>query len=294
MTDFEKRSGEYVEMIDEALMAYLPEGDCAQKSVIDAMRYSIGAGGKRIRPILTLETCRVLGGDTKAALPLACAVEMIHTYSLIHDDLPCMDDDDLRRGKPSCHIEFGEDIALLGGDALLTLAFKAAADAPLLSPTQICKATRLIADFSGVRGMIGGQVMDLESEGAHPSIDELSEMQGLKTGALLRLSCALGAICASANEIQSKAVDVYAENLGRSFQITDDILDVTGERAELGKPVGSDVLNDKATFVSLLGLKEAQQRAQQLTDSAKTALRELDSDTEFLNDLCDKLNKRRK
>ena len=294
MTDFEKRNSEYIQMIDEALAEYLPESDVRQINLIDAMRYSIAAGGKRIRPVLVLETCRALGGDVRTALPFACAVEMIHTYSLIHDDLPCMDDDDLRRGKPSCHIQFGEDIALLAGDALLTLAFRAATDADKLSNGQICKAIKQIADYSGIYGMIGGQVMDLEAEGGYPDLEELSEMHALKTGALLRLSCALGAIAANAIDAQMQTIDIFAQNLGINFQITDDILDVTGERAELGKPVGSDVLNDKATYVTVLGLKEAMQRATEHMKKAREALSALNSDTAFLDDLCVKLNERRK
>lgn len=246
-------------MINDALMSRLsvePSG-AGEAKMLEAMRYSVENGGKRIRPMLTLEFCRMCGGSVEAALPLACAIEFIHTYSLIHDDLPCMDDDDMRRGKPSSHIKFGEANALLAGDSLLTFAFQSAGEAEDIPADAVAKAVSLLARASGCAGMIAGQVQDLENENKTVAADDLRSVDILKTGELIRCACQLGCIAAGADDNKLEAARVYAENLGIAFQIVDDILDVTSDEATLGKPVGSDAENCKNTYVSLLGLEEA-------------------------------------
>lgn len=280
----------YTEMINSALLRYLPDSD---DIVSRAMKYSVGNGGKRIRPALVLEFCRVCGGDIESALPLACAVEMIHSYSLIHDDLPCMDDDDFRRGKPSCHIAFGEEYALLAGDALLTLAFETAAGAHL--PAQrVVSAVSELSKAAGWAGMVGGQVLDLQNEGRDDmTVNDLEKTDMLKTGELIRVSCELGCIAAGAGENERNAARAYAAGIGLAFQIIDDILDVTGDESALGKPIGSDESNDKQTYVSLLGIDKSKETAQRLTQSAISALDAFDADTSALEDFADSLIKRK-
>lgn len=247
------------------------------------MWYSLSAGGKRIRPVLMLEFCRVCGGDVKEVLPSACALEMIHTFSLIHDDLPCMDDDDFRRGKPSCHKAYGEAEALLAGDALLNLAFEIIAKGGGLSAeTKITVISELTQDV-GINGMIGGQVVDTSYDG-EMTAELLLEMYGMKTSALLKAACKIGCISANADGTRLKAAETYAEKLGLAFQIIDDILDVSGDEKLLGKPIGSDKESGKTTYVSLFGLEESRRAAEKLT---KEALSELDKfdDNEFLKKL---------
>ena len=219
----------------------------------EAMSYSLMSGGKRIRPVLVLETCRLFGGSIEAALPLACGLEMIHTYSLIHDDLPCMDDDDLRRGKPTNHKVFGEASAVLAGDGLLTAAFEAVAGAEL-PPERVVRAVRALAAAAGPAGMVGGQVLDLLGEGHSLSREEIVQIETLKTGCLLEAAARLGAIAAGSTRAQEEAAAEYARGVGLAFQIRDDVLDVLGDEAEFGKPIGSDAASGKATFVSLCGL----------------------------------------
>lgn len=286
---------EYLEMITSALEQYTYSVEDGQDIVVNAMRYSIQNGGKRIRPMLTLEFCRVCGGDPKTALPFACAVEMIHTYSLIHDDLPCMDDDDLRRGKPSCHKQFGESYALLAGDGLLTLAFETLTQAKDVAPQDIVRAVRILAELAGVNGMIGGQVIDLLSEEKQVDYDTLHCIDRLKTGALIKSAAMLGCIAAGVqDETILSAAKAYAENIGFAFQVVDDILDVTSDTATLGKPVGSDEKNAKSTFVSLLGLEACKRLADKLTTDAVQALAAIPNDTEFLEALANQLAVRKK
>lgn len=286
---------EYLEMITSALEQYTYSVEDGQDIVVNAMRYSIQNGGKRIRPMLTLEFCRVCGGDPKIALPFACAVEMIHTYSLIHDDLPCMDDDDLRRGKPSCHKQFGESYALLAGDGLLTLAFETLTQAKDVAPQDIVRAVRILAELAGVNGMIGGQVIDLLSEEKQVDYDTLHCIDRLKTGALIKSAAILGCIAAGVqDETILSAAKAYAENIGFAFQVVDDILDVTSDTATLGKPVGSDEKNAKSTFVSLLGLEACKTLADKLTTDAVQALAAIPNDTEFLEALANQLAVRKK
>lgn len=281
--------------VNRALDRLVPAADGKYAIVKEAMRYSLEAGGKRIRPILTLAFARAAGGQPEQALPLACAVEMVHTYSLIHDDLPCMDDDDLRRGKPSCHVAFGEANALLAGDGLLTLAFATIAKAPAshrTSPAAALRAAGILADCAGVNGMVGGQVMDLSSEGKLVDGDTLREICRLKTAALLEAACRMGVVSANGGEKLEKLAAAYAQKLGLAFQIVDDILDVTGEEASLGKPIGSDAEQRKCTYVTLYGLDEAKRQADAVTAEAMDLLAQLPK-AEFLMELTQMLLERR-
>ena len=277
-------------MINEALEKYLPEGD---DIVSEAMKYSVRNGGKRIRPMLTLEFCRACGADPEKALPFACAVEMIHTYSLIHDDLPCMDDDDYRRGKPSCHVAFGEANALLAGDALLTLAFETAVKADVASEN-VVRAVKELSYSAGILGMVGGQVLDLQNENKALTLAELEQIHNLKTGELIRVACVLGCVAAGAGEEKIKSAEAYARGIGLTFQIVDDILDVTSDAETLGKPIGSDAENKKTTYVSLLGIEKSKEVAAELTQKAKEALAVYEENTEALSELADNLLIRKK
>ncbi len=281
---------DYLKVINDALEMYMPKGD---DIVSQAIRYSVRNGGKRIRPILTLEFCAACGCDPVSALPFACAVEMIHTYSLIHDDLPCMDDDDYRRGKPSCHIAFGEANALLAGDALLTLAFETASAAELPGES-VVKAIRELSFSAGICGMVGGQVLDLQNENKSITLQELEQIHKLKTGELIRVACVLGCIAARADETKIKAAEDYASGIGLAFQIVDDILDVTSDAETLGKPIGSDAENQKTTYVSLFGVEKSKEIAAELTYKAKAALQVFDSDVSALEQLADNLQSRKK
>lgn len=237
----------------------------------EAMEYSLMAGGKRIRPVLVLETCRMCGGNPQKALPFAAAVEMVHTYSLIHDDLPAMDDDALRRGRPTNHVVYGEATAILAGDGLLTAAFEQLASAEL--PAQrIVDGVRCLAKAAGPEGMVGGQALDMAGEGRALTRRELEQLQSLKTGALIAAAAQLGCIAAGGSGEQLEQVTRYAQALGRAFQVRDDMLDVTSFDAELGKPVGSDRANEKSTFVTALGLSGCEQLMEQLTREAVEAL----------------------
>lgn len=299
MFDFEKRSSEYVEIINKAVSDYMSESAfCDRESsglelMRKAMAYSLENGGKRIRPMLTLEFCRLCGGDYMKALPLAIGIEMIHTYSLIHDDLPCMDDDDMRRGKPSSHKVFGYANALLAGDSLLTLAFETVLSAPGLGGDIKARAGLELAKAAGCSGMIAGQVMDLANEGKKASLDEVKATDKRKTGELIRVSAILGCIAAGADEEKIIAAEKYCEKIGLAFQIVDDILDVTSDEETLGKPIGSDSEKEKSTYVSLLGLEESSRYASELTEKAKEALEIFGSEGEFLLELADRLSGRK-
>ena len=252
-------------------------------NLYDSMTYSLLAGGKRIRPVLTVEVCRMCGGDVQQALPFACAVEMIHTYSLIHDDLPCMDDDDLRRGKPTNHKVYGEATAVLAGDGLLTAAFETALDGGRdLPPQRVVEAAACLAHAAGAQGMVGGQALDMAAEGRAVTRWDVEQLQKLKTGALLSAAAEMGCIVAGGGEAQRKAVGRYAKKLGLAFQVRDDMLDVEGDQATLGKPVGSDQANEKTTFVSLLGMDGCRELVEKLTEEAVTALSDFE-DAGFLS-----------
>lgn len=282
-----------IRLVERHLLSFLPEARNGQESVVDAMEYSLSNGGKRIRPVLALEFAKVCGGDRNTCLPFGCAVEFIHTYSLIHDDLPCMDNDDMRRGKPSCHKQFSEETALLAGDALLTHAFDIIADADDIDSDKKCMAISLLAQNSGVNGMIGGQVIDLIFEKADPSIKELLTVYRLKTGALISAACLLGCISAGANDEQMSAASNFAYSLGVAFQIQDDILDIIGDEKKLGKPIGSDANNNKTTYVTKVGIEKAKADVERLTDIAIDSLKCF-KDSEFLKELALSLINREK
>lgn len=253
--------------------------------VLDAMNYSIKNGGKRIRPLLTLYFSELFGGDREAAIKLGCALEMIHTYSLIHDDLPCMDNDDMRRGKPSCHIAFGEANALLAGDALLTEAFFLATQSGIV-PENANLAVKFLSEFAGVRGMVMGQVLDLQFENSEPNLDEIKKMYSLKTCALLKCACVLGYLTGDkVNFEQIDKICKYAENLGIAFQIKDDILDIISDSQTLGKPVGSDEKNNKPTFVRLYGLEKSKELVNSLTENAISILNSFNGQSEKIINL---------
>lgn len=276
----------YIGIINDRLDKYKNETMqhiAEQCDVAEAMWYSLSAGGKRIRPVLVMEFCRVCGGDTKNAEDAACAIEMIHTFSLIHDDLPCMDNDDYRRGKPSCHKAYGEATALLAGDALENLAFGIIADAVIPDSVKV-RLVQTLAKAVGVNGMIGGQVIDTEYEGKNIPEEMLLRMYSMKTSALLKAACLMGCICAEADEEKMTAAIKYAENLGLAFQIIDDILDITGNEQQLGKPIGSDAANGKITYASLNGLEKSNSYAAKLTENALDSLSAFEN-TEFLKEL---------
>ena len=283
--------------IEAALSHFVPETDKLYRTVTDAMRYSLLDGGKRVRAILTLEFCKLCGGTEEAAMPFACAVEMIHAYSLIHDDLPCMDNDDMRRGKPSNHKVFGENYALLAGDGLLTKAFETALSSEAFNVAGVeraAKAAAVLAQCAGEYGMVGGQCIDLETEDKSVSVDVLREKDTGKTANLIMAACMMGCIAAGADEKLVAAAKEYALHIGLAFQIRDDILDVTGNAEELGKNIGIDAQNGRCTYVSLLGLEEAQSLVDRYTEIALGALDRFDGDTEYLRTFAVQLAKRNK
>lgn len=294
MIDFEAKLKTYINEINAALDKYTTIIDCREKEIYEAARYSLLAPGKRIRPILLLEFNNICGGKTSAAMPFACAIEMIHAYSLIHDDLPCMDNDDYRRGLPTNHKVYGESMALLAGDALLTRAFDIMlneSDKESINLYNIIKATGCIASNSGVSGMIGGQVIDLKSENIKTDSDSLYDMHKKKTAALIKAACASGCILAGSTIDEYNNALQFAENLGLAFQIKDDILDITGDYEKLGKKTGSDKNNSKSTFVTFMGLDNAITEAENLSNKARKILLNF-SNNEFLLNLTDLLLKR--
>ena len=278
----------HCDRFESALPAYMPATGGLQTVVAEAMTYACEGGGKRIRPVLLLEFCRLCGGDTEAALPAAAAIEMIHSYSLVHDDLPCMDNSLLRRGKPSTHAVYGETMALLAGDGLLNLAFEtilSPKNRGVLTAEGVLGAASALADAAGIEGMVGGQVIDLDSEGKLIDLATLEALQRGKTAALLIAACVMGARLAGATPEQEQAARTFGEGIGLSFQIIDDILDVTADAAKLGKPVGSDAENEKTTYVSLLGLEEARRLAEQRTAEAVEALSMFGDEADSLRQL---------
>ncbi len=282
----------HCDAFERALPAYMPCTGGLQTTVAEAMIYACTDGGKRIRPVLVLECCRLCGGDVAAAMPFAAAIEMIHSYSLVHDDLPCMDNSPMRRGRPSTHTVYGETMALLAGDGLLNLAFETmlkASNNAALAPTRVLGAASALAQAAGIEGMVGGQVIDLESEGKTIALSVLEKLQEGKTAALLTAACVMGARLAGASAEQEEAVRVFGYNIGLSFQIVDDILDVTASAQQLGKPVGSDADNEKVTYVSLLGLEEARHLAAVRTQTALDALSVFAEDADGLRQLAEAL-----
>lgn len=287
--DFNRQLENYVNMVNCEIKEVFHEVHCPQRTVYDAMNYSILAGGKRLRPVLCLAVCDMLGGNISDALRVGIAIEQIHTYSLIHDDLPCMDNDDLRRGMPTCHKKFGEANALLAGDGLLTSAFEHLANVKeykSMTLEQILEVIFEISKSAGCDGMIGGQIVDLECEGRCDVTEEiLTYLHERKTGALIRVSALSGAIVANASDDEKKLICEFAENLGLAFQIQDDILDCEGDESVLGKPIGSDAENEKTTYVTLLGLEEAKEKAHQLTANAIETIEKFGEKAGFIKKL---------
>lgn len=287
-TDVQQYLKEKRELVDRLLDRYLPSEDTEPRSLHTAMRYSVMAGGKRLRPILALATYEYCGGSIKGVPPpihyVAAALEMVHTYSLIHDDLPCMDDDDLRRGMPTCHKKFGEAIAVLAGDALHDLAFS------LVAQTGSTEAVVELADAIGTGGMIGGQLADVEAEGRDITREGIIYIHTKKTAALIRSSVRLGALLAKADEQQLSKLTTYGEKIGLAFQIIDDILDIEGDQELLGKNVGADRKRQKATYPKVVGLKQARQDASQLIEDAINLFDEFDDN--ILKDLAHYISRR--
>lgn len=284
-------TAEYKAYIETFLQNYIDRFQSEpQKQLYDAMGYSLMAGGKRIRPILVFEFCRILGGDWKKAAPFAAAMEMIHTYSLIHDDLPCMDNDDYRRGRLTNHKVFGEGMAVLAGDALLTDAFGMAASCEIPDPKFMALAIGVLSDNAGSLGMVGGQVLDILSEERELTEKEVLDIQSRKTGALINAACVLGTIAGGGTEAQIAAASQYAAGLGLAFQIRDDMLDVIGDAKELGKGVGTDAT--KNTFVRLYGLNKCEELVQKYTELAISSLDAFDNPG-ILADLARKMTSRR-
>lgn len=275
--------------IEELLNKYMPKEEGYQKTIMESMNYSLSAGGKRLRPILTLEACKIVGGNEEDAIPFAVAIEMIHTYSLIHDDLPALDNDDLRRGRKTNHIVYGEDMAILAGDALLNYAFEVMLSSSLgkKNPEKYLRAINEIAKSSGIYGMIGGQVVDVQSENEQIPKEKLDYIHNNKTAAIIIGCMRAGAIIGDANEEQIDEITKYAKNIGLSFQIVDDILDIVGDEVKLGKKVGSDIDNNKSTYPSLLGLEKSKEIANELISEAKKSIEKLSENVEFLNGLAD-------
>jgi geranylgeranyl diphosphate synthase type II len=274
-------------LVDEALDAALPPADQPPARLHESMRYSLFCGGKRLRPILTIAGAEAVGGEARAVLPLACAVECIHTFSLIHDDLPALDNDDLRRGNLTNHVVYGEAMAILAGDALLALAFELIVECrQFFAPAQTLDALAMVARASGTRGMVGGQVSDMENEG-RDDLDEptIAWIHARKTGALLTASLLAGARLSGATDAQESALRAYGEELGLAFQITDDILDLEGDAEKMGKPIGSDLRQDKATYPKVLGLSESRRLAQRASETGIGALQDFDARAEPLRAL---------
>ena len=285
MPDYKMTMERYREAVEAYLERCFTEQRCPQRELMQAMRYSLLAGGKRIRPVLTLEFCRICGGDWESAMPFAAAIEMVHTYSLIHDDLPCMDNDDYRRGRLTNHKVFGEANAVLAGDALLTAAFETAASAPV-DAWKIVRIIRILSQAAGANGMVGGQVLDLTGEKLRLGAEDIHTIHELKTGALISASCRIGAAAAGASEAQMQAAHAYAEALGLAFQLRDDMLDVLGDAEKMGKATGMD--GSKNTLVGLYGVGECSKLIERYTDEAIGALASF-QDTEFLAELAQRL-----
>ena len=281
--DYEREYRAALDLVERELSGcFLTDGP--NKELLDAMRYSLLAGGKRVRPVLALKFCEALCGEPEPALDYACAVEMLHTYSLIHDDLPCMDDDELRRGKPTCHVKYGEWLALLAGDALQTVAFERLACSLRTPPEANAKACGILAKAAGCAGMCAGQYLDMVGEGHEPDEARLTQIHAWKTAALLEAACLLGLTASPVEptEEQWAAATRYARELGLAFQIRDDMLDVESTAEELGKPIGSDEDNGKTTFPSLYGLEECAELVQKHTRLAQESITGVFRDTEFL------------
>lgn len=297
LNKWEKEREERVKELESILRFYLPKPEGFQKIIMEAMEYSLMAGGKRLRPMLMMETYRMFGGSSDMIRPFLAAQEMIHTYSLVHDDLPAMDNDEYRRGRKTTHIVYGEDMGILAGDALLNYAFETAARAFEMEPeasVQIGKAFRILAEKAGIYGMIGGQVVDVASTGNKIDKEKLDFIYELKTGALIESSMMVGAVLAGASEEEVRIIEKIASNIGLAFQIQDDILDVTSTTDELGKPVHSDEKNEKTTYVTLCGLEKAKQDVEKISEEAVRLLDGLNVENPYLTWLIKELIHRKK
>ncbi len=284
LSELEKRSGK----VNAALDELLPAAGEYPPIIHEAMRYSLFAGGKRLRPVLALASAEITGGSTEDIMPAACALELIHTYSLVHDDLPAMDNDDLRRGMPTCHRKFGEAMAILAGDALLTAAFELITRCPLrgrITPERMIRVVAEVASAAGTAGLIGGQVVDVISAADRIDGETLAYIHRNKTGAMYRVSVRTGAILSGAGEEDLERLTGYADHLGMAFQITDDILDITGDDQLMGKPSGSDLKNNKATYPALYGMDEARKMAALEADMAVRCLESFGPEADFLREL---------
>ena len=286
-------ANEYKNLVDSKLSEFFNTSGMSYDGLLESMHYSLTAGGKRIRPTLVLEFCRISGGDVEKALPVACAIEMLHTYSLIHDDLPCMDNDDLRRGKPTNHVVYGECTATLAGDALQAEAFGTIARSELPAENKIA-CVEILADAVGSDGMCAGQYLDMVGESKRLTEEELDDINSRKTGALLIAACRMGVAAAGGSGEMLEAAAHYGACVGAAFQIRDDILDVISTSEELGKPIGSDAQEHKNTYMALLGESKCMEMIEKLTNQAKSALCGAFDDTKFLCDLADSMVTRRK
>lgn len=286
-------ANEYKNLVDLKLSEFFNPSGLSYDGLLESMHYSLTAGGKRIRPTLVLEFCRISGGDIEKALPVACAIEMLHTYSLIHDDLPCMDNDELRRSKPTNHVVYGECTATLAGDALQAEAFGTIARSELPAENKIA-CVEILADAVGSDGMCAGQYLDMVGESKQLTEDELDDINSRKTGALLIAACRMGVAAAGGSGEMLEAAAHYGACVGAAFQIRDDILDVISTSEELGKPVGSDAQEHKNTYMALLGESKCMEMVEKLTNQAKSALCGTFNDTKFLCDLADSMVTRRK
>ena len=295
--NFKEEQKKKTEQIEQILMRYLPKQEGKQKIIMEAMEYSLMAGGKRLRPMLMWETYRMFSGTSEAIYPFMAAMEMIHTYSLVHDDLPAMDDDEYRRGRKTTHVVYGEDMGILAGDALLNYAFETAATAFSMEETDVTKVGRafqVLAGKAGIYGMIGGQVVDVKCTGQAVSGDTLEFIYRLKTGALIEGSMMIGAILAGASKEEIQAVERIAQKVGLAFQIQDDILDVTSTAEVLGKPIHSDEKNEKTTYVTWKGLDAAKAEVKKLSEEAIEELKGLKAPDQYLEILLESLIYREK
>lgn len=296
MQDFNNKLNEKTQEIEDVIYSYLPNELNKQKVIMEAMNYSVKAGGKRLRPMLMLETSKMFDKDCENVYPFMAAIEFIHTYSLVHDDLPAMDNDEYRRGRKTTHAEYGEDLGILAGDGLLNYAYEIMTKAVLESedPYKAIQAMNVIATKAGIYGMVGGQTVDVISEGKKIDLDTIMYIHNLKTAALIEASMMAGAILAGATQTQIDTVENIANNVGIAFQIQDDILDIISTTEKLGKPVLSDEKNDKTTYVSLCGLEKAKDDVKKMSSSAVELLDTLDEKNEFLKALIIKLINREK
>ena len=294
--DINKEIAEHTTQVEAIITKYLPKESGYQKTVMEAMNYSFLAGGKRLRPMLMHETYRLFGGSSDIIEPFMAAIEMIHTYSLIHDDLPAMDNDDYRRGRKTTHVVYGEAMGILAGDALLNFAFETACKGLMqdVGNPAVARAVQILAQKAGIYGMLGGQVVDVESEGQPLEREKLDFIYDLKTGALIEASMLIGAVLAGASEKEQQVILQVAKDVGLAFQIQDDILDVTSDMETLGKPIGSDEKNHKTTYVTIRGLAQAQKDVEKISERALEGVASLSEENVFLNELIRYLIHRKK